>query len=456
MMNRGEGTCQLRMNRFGKGGFSLALPVVGIFCLCLAVLSSGCRGRERTRASGSNPSSETIKSPNPERTFTEDVAFLRQHVETLVLESGPSRIAVVPAYQGRVMTSTAGGDTDMSFGWLNYEAIQQGVLRGQAAEGKLQAQIHVFGGEERFWLGPEGGQFGIYFAPGAEFEFGAWKTPPSIDTEPFTIESQSENEVVFRERMELVNHSGFRFDFAVQRKVSILDRTEVEQVLNEPLGEEIKAVGYETVNQLTNLGQDAWTRETGALSVWLLGMYKHSPETIVVIPINDSDQEVLGPIVNDEYFGKVPGDRLKHQADVLLFRADGQYRSKIGISPDRSLGIAGSYAAETGTLNLVIYERPQSHDGYVNSMWELQEAPFSGDAINAYNDGAPEPGADPLGPFYELETSSPAAFLAPGESVRHVQQTIHLQGPQEILDRISRRKLRLGLDAIGRSFTAPL
>ena len=55
----------------------------------------------------------------------------------------------------------------------------------------MEDHIYVFGGEERFWLGPEGGQYAIYFAPGAKFEFDAWHTPPLIDTEPFDLVSST-------------------------------------------------------------------------------------------------------------------------------------------------------------------------------------------------------------------------------------------------------------------------
>jgi uncharacterized protein DUF6786 len=42
--------------------------------------------------------------------FDDDVAFLRQRLEVVVLgpPAGP-RVAVVPAWQGRVVTSTVGG-----------------------------------------------------------------------------------------------------------------------------------------------------------------------------------------------------------------------------------------------------------------------------------------------------------------------------------------------------------
>ena len=83
----------------------------------------------------------------------------------------------------------------------------------------------------------------------------------------------------------------------------------------------------------------------------------------------------------------------------------------------------------------------------MNSMWEMQEEPFNGDVINAYNDGSPAPGEPPLGPFYELETSSPAAALKPGETMTHIQQTLHLKG-SEALDPIAKRLLGVHLDQI--------
>src|SRR5258708_7363161 len=108
-------------------------------------------------------------------TFADDVAFLRQHQTVIELAdpSGQARVAAVPGWQGRIMTSTAGGGAGASYGWVNRELI---------ASGKLAPHINVFGGEDRFWLGPEGGQFSIFFAQGATFDLAHWFTPASIDT----------------------------------------------------------------------------------------------------------------------------------------------------------------------------------------------------------------------------------------------------------------------------------
>jgi len=75
-------------------------------------------------------------------------------------------------------------------------------------------------------------------------------------------------------------------------------------------------------------------------------------------------------------------------------------------------------------------------------------APFRGDVVNSYNDGPPAPGAKPLGPFYELETSSPAAALAPGRSLTHVHRTFHFQGERAGLDALARALLGVSLDEV--------
>jgi hypothetical protein len=156
--------------------------------------------------------------------------------------------------------------------------------------------------------------------------------------------------------------------------------------------------------------------------------------------------------VKDDYFGKVPPDRLKVKDDVVFFRGDGQYRSKIGVPPRRALALAGSYDAANRILTIVTFTRPSGAREYVNSMWEIQREPYGGDVINSYNDGPPAPGKPPLGPFYELETSSPALVLEPGQRYTHVHRTFHFTGPEPELDAIARAALKVGLADVKAAF----
>ncbi|MFC1766203.1 DUF6786 family protein, partial [Planctomycetota bacterium] len=345
--------------------------------------------------------------------FADDVAFMKRHTPIVLLKDGDAAVAVAPDYQGRVMTSTFDREVGPSFGWINRPVIEKGFLSDAEKKGKLEEHIYIFGGEERFWLGPEGGQYAIFFKPGTKFEFSDWTTPPVIDTEPFELVEQTDASATFKHSTELINYSGAQFKVGIERTVKLLGKDDASKLLGVELSDGLRMVGYETDNRIINTGSNTWKAETGLLSIWMLGMYNPSPETTVVIPFKAGSDANLGPKVNDTYFGKVPPEYLKVEEQRLFFRGDGTRRGKIGISPQRSQGIAGSYDAAGQVLNVVTYNVQGAPNGFVNSMWELQKEPYAGDVINSYNDGSPEPGVAPLGPFYELETSSPAAALKP-------------------------------------------
>ncbi|HVU33432.1 MAG TPA: DUF6786 family protein [Opitutaceae bacterium] len=375
----------------------------------------------------------------PATTFRDDTAFLRQHTSVIVLQGQGGRVAVVPAWQGRVMTSSAEGDAGLSFGWINRSLI---------ASGKTVPHMNAFGGEDRFWMGPEGGQFGLFFAPGVPFDYEHWFTPPIFDTLPFQVVHQSTGSVEFTARFSLKNHSGTAFAVAADRKITLLDPAAAWKDLGVAASPGVNVVAFETSNRITNAGAAAWTKQTGLLSIWILGMFQPTPATTIVVPIKPGDASELGPKVTSNYFGAVPPARLAVRDNALLFAADGRFRSKIGVNPRRSRGVLGSYDAEHHVLTIVQFNQPDGVTDYVNSLWQVQERPFGGDVENSYNDGPPTPGAKPMGPFYELETSSPAAALAPGQSMTHLHRTIHLRGPMLKLDAIARATLGVSLQEI--------
>lgn len=376
--------------------------------------------------------------------FKDDVAFLKQHTKVVVLtaKNNLAQAAVNPDLQGRVMTSTAGGPDGLSFGWINREFI---------AAKQNNVHMNAFGGEDRFWLGPEGGQFSIFFKKGVPFNLDNWFTPPPINAEAYDVVAQEVDRIHFKKTMHLVNYSETEFDLELNRVVRLLDEKEVEGLgITVPQG--VKMVAYQSDNKITNTGAKEWTKDTGLLSIWILGMFNPSPATTIVIPFKSGPEEALGPVVNDAYFGKVPADRLVVKDGLLFFSGDGQYRSKIGISPKRAKPFLGSYDAANQVLTIAHLTIPEGATDYVNSMWQIQDNPFGGDAVNSYNDGPPAPGAKPLGPFYELESSSSAAALKPGETFDHIHTTIHFQGDEKALDKIARQVFGVGLAEIKGAF----
>lgn len=377
--------------------------------VALTFLLAGCA---RTATDQAPMVTDTEAPP----TFAEDVRFLEQHGPVQVLEApSGARVALSAQYQGRVMTSAVAPGR-RSLGWINRDFIEAGQT-GTAFDN--------YGGEDRFWLGPEGGQYGLYFAPGSAFEFSNWQVPAAFAEGAWTIEEQSDTSVTYTRSMQVTNYGGTTFDLNVERTVRLLTDDDVAAHLDTAVPDGAQWVGFETINRVTNTGEEAWQEETGQPSIWILGQYEPFGTTYVVIPF-DTSATTSEEIVNDAYFGEVPPGRLAVRDGYVLFKCDGEYRSKIGLGPTRATPLLGSYNAEIQLLTLVQYNKPSGATDYVNSMWEMQEEPYGGDVVNAYNDGPPEPGMDPLGGFYEMETSSPALALQPGESYTHVHRTVHL------------------------------
>ena len=374
-----------------------------------------------------------MKTPKEQMEFTKgtfgyDLNFLKNlHKDIVVLgdDSIGAQVIILPAYQGRVMTSTAEGLAGQSFGWLNHDLI---------ASGKPTPHFSAYGGEERFWLGPEGGQFSIYFSKGKDFIFDNWFVPKEIDNEPFELLSFDKNKAAFEKTMHLENYSGTIFDLKVNRTISLLTNNQVQEYIgNMPEG--IKFVGFQSENTLTNTGSKTWDKQTGLLSIWILSMLNADDSTTIIIPLKKTDSLQTKKTLTDDYFGKVPSDRLKKNDELLLFKADGNYRSKIGVSPAAALPIAGSYDSKNGVLTIAQFSLPEGASEYVNSLWKMQDDPFSGDAVNAYNDG-PIDGKQ-MGKFYELESSSPAASLESGQQVTHIHRTMHFKGSKEKLNELA-------------------
>lgn len=397
-----------------------------IALLAFIVTLLGCSGQPST----GNEQAKTAADSAAATAYLKDRQFLaRYHTNLVELQRGDAKALVCPAYQGRVMTSTADGQA--SYGWINYELIRSG---------KIGPHMNAFGGEDRFWLGPEGGQYALFFKPGDPFDADHWQTPAVLDSEPFALATKTDTSATFTRQFALTNYAGTRLELGVERTVSLLDKAAISQLLGQPV-DSLNAVGIQSANVLTNRGRQAWTEQTGMPSVWILSMLNASPQTTVIVPFRAG----AGQPINDSYFGKVPADRLVLTKTAGLFKADARYRSKIGVSPARATNWLGSYNPTTQTLTLVTYSFNPRNQRYVNSAWEQQKQPFAGDVVNAYNDGPMKPGQPQMGQFYEMESSSPAADLRPGASLSHRHTIIHLQGPERVLSAIAQRLLTTAL-----------
>lgn len=405
--------------------------IIACFLLSGTIYMTACNDAGTT---GENNTEETKYEAG---SFGYDVQFLKQHDSIIVLENGDAQVIVSPKYQAKVFTSSANGMNGKSFGWINYKAFTAPV----------DAHMNAYGGENRLWLGPEGGKFSLFFPKDSSMVFDNWKTPAAIDTEAWDVTAKDAQSVTMKKDMQITNYAGTTLQIGAERSVAILSAQDIAQKVGVSFDTSVKATGYQTVNTITNSGKEAWTEKTGMPCLWILDMFNPSPKVVIAIPYKAN---ATGKVATTDYFGEIPGDRIKYQDGVLLFKADGKSRGKLGIGPNRALPVAGSYDAQNQVLTITVFDIDSS-GRYLNQEWNTKKPPFSGDAVNAYNDGPLQDGSQ-MGPFYEIESVSPAAFLQPGQSLTHQHAVFHFTGNEQVLDSISKKVLQISLEALKNAF----
>lgn len=379
-------------------------------------------------------------SDTPQKgTFAYDLHFLKKKDSIILLKSsdGHSQAIISAKYQGKIFTSTAEGDTGRSMGWINYHAF----------DARLDPHMNAYGGEDRLWLGPEGGKFALFFKPGTNMIFDNWHTPAAIDNEAWTVISKKDKSVSLTKDMNLINYTGTMLKLKVGRDISLLERNDIKKALNIDMDDHIKAVGIKTDNCITNISSIAWTEKTGAPCLWNLDMFTPSAETVIVIPYND---HVTGKIATTDYFGQIPPDRVFYKNGHLFFKADGKSRGKLGMPANRTKSIAGSYDAANNILTIASFD-VSNQSPYLNQEWTPDKDPLIGDAVNAYNDG-PLANGTQMGPFFEIESVSPGAFLKPGQTLTHQHNIFHFTGDKASLNKIAIKTLGVSLSDIQSAF----
>ncbi len=371
--------------------------------------------------------------------FGYDLEFLKSKDSVVILrnDAGNAQLIISPKYQGKVFTSTAGGLEGRSFGWINYKAF----------DAKPDSHMNAYGGEDRLWLGPEGGKYSIFFKPGTKMKFENWRTPAAIDTENWKLNSANAKTLAMSKDMLLQNYAGTLLKLRINRDIQILENADIEKELGIELNENVKSVGFQTNNTLTNMSDIAWTEQAGAPCMWNLDMFSPSSKTVIVMPYIEN---ASGKVVTTDYFGQIPADRVTYQNGILFFKADGKSRGKLGIPPHRAKPVAGSYDAENNILTITSFD-VDNNGTYLNQEWNTEKNPLVGDAVNAYNDGPLADGSQ-MGPFYEIESVSPAAFLKPQSKLSHKHCVFHFIGDKTKLNQIATKVLGISLDKIQSAF----
>jgi hypothetical protein len=360
-------------------------------------------------------------------TFGYDLRYLSEKDRIVVLQSddAQAQIIVSPGYQGKVFTSTAEGLDGKSLGFVNYKVFEAG---------ELNEHMNGYGGENRLWIGPEGGCFSVFFKPGAAQTYDNWFTPKPFDTEPWQTLASDRQTIRMEKEMQVSNYLGSRLHLKVCRKVSLLDASGIHSALGIYADERVRTVAYSTQNSLTNLDDYAWTPATGSVCIWMLDMFRVAPHSVIIVPFVQGGEEELGVVATTSYFGEIPAGRYRETDGCVFLKTDGKFRSKIGLNSKRTKALAGNYDPDSGRLTVATFDVDRNAV-YLNQEWNPEKNPLEGDVFNAYNDGPLEDGSI-MGPFLELESGSPAALLQPGESLVHNHNVFHFVGEEAALGEI--------------------
>ncbi|MCM2681261.1 DUF6786 family protein [Echinimonas agarilytica] len=370
-------------------------------------------------------------------TFNDDVELLKQKHQPIILTNGNSRLAVLAEYQGRAMVSSMAGDSGQSIGWMDRQLLQQDLSNVQ--------NLNV-GGVSRLWYGPEKGPYALFFKPGKEQVVETIHYPDAMTHIAFDVVKQSSQQVEFNKTIQLTNHMGTDFTFDVNRRIELFDREQLVESLGVPIPLALDAVGFSAKTQLTNASTKTLSRDKGLVAIWELGCFY--PNATVAIPMEPPLAEITS------YFTPLKHSHTRVKGNTVFYKADASYLNKIGIRPAQTKPIMGSYNAELNMLTVVKFQfKPPADGTYVNSEWVDDVDPYAGDVTNIFNHGIQQDGK--AGPFYEMETSSHASELSPGQSTEHYHNTYHFSGNKKQLSRVSEALLGVTLQQLQQAFDSP-
>lgn len=371
----------------------------------------------------------SCNSDSKKHVFQDDLDFFNQYIQPVVLKDGDRQVVISPELQGRILVSTANGLRGSSYGWYDKSLI---------ASDSVFQNISKVGGASRIWFGPDQGENDVFVEVDALTNEVTRKAPKDLDTLQFEVLEKTENTITLGSKMHIKNLKHTIFDIDVLRRITLFSTAQIMSNLDVPVSESVDAVGFGAITSMTNIGDD-WTKEKGVISLWELGCMQPTAQTTVVIPLKSNDAK---PTI---YFTELDDTRIKVENNVLYYKADAEYLNKIGTLPEITLPVFGSYSPELNLLTIVRYSFSGEQD-YVNAYPDNVD-PFRGDVINIFNDGTwGEIG--PFGPFYELETSSPAKALKNGERLSHFHETYHFEGSKEALNSIALKVLNASIDEI--------
>ncbi|MER2491334.1 DUF6786 family protein [Catenovulum sediminis] len=364
--------------------------------------------------------------------FKQDIQLLSIHYKPVVLKSDKQAIIVLPELQGRIMSATLAGQNANAIGWFNREYLKQPHTQRNA----------VIGGVQRLIYGPETGQFSQFFQPNSGTTADDIYYQNAITFQNFNIAQQSAKHVKLTAPITLTNHAGYTFNFDLTRNITLLSQAETEKLLSIQLPESIEYVSYGSQDEIIHTGNSPWTKKTGLVSLWTLAAYQSNDNMTAIIPFKGELKSVT------PYFNETKKSHTKIIKPFVFYRADGEYMNKIGIPVNNTRPYLAAYDSYNQRLTIEYFHISNKENrNYLTASWITPKDAYNGEIVNIFNDG-PDDFGHYFGHFFELEASSAAFELAPGESQKHFHYSFHFSGEKNKLNQIAKQVLGLSLDDV--------
>lgn len=396
------------------------------------------------------------------------IEFLESKTKVLELCNNlGARVAVCPEWNGRVMTSSADGLDGDSFGLIHVAGIEKG---------HQESGYDFFGGEDQFSLAPEGGPFSLFYEVPPEIPliqtqplhrtFGFHEGPFEIDQAP------PDPQIRLRRNMKMRNLVGATFDLDIIRTARLTNREDLEDLFGETLANtldqrDLSYVSYQTTTSLINRN-GPFSKNTGLVSIRIRGMFNSTSNHVVLLPFKSGDEANAEPTVDIDYFGMAPHGHLRLLSRMLLLRADGKYRCRIGVSRKRVMACFGAVDFRSGVLTLIHFSLPPNPIEYYYNNNDLRlpsdldsrdfakvreyfltetlrpkenrndhpqpdflESAYNGNVLRVFTNG---PSDGFFCPYYKFDVFSPASELQKNEHLTHTQHTLHINADRATLE----------------------
>ncbi len=368
--------------------------------------------------------------------FGLDLAFLEKYADCIVLGEDESFVAVSPKLQARVMTSTLSGDDGYSMGWINRNLI---------ASGEKESHGNLYGGEDRFWIGPEGTDHSVFFEKDALFVPDNWKIPQDISSKPWKVKSKNRHQASFEKEISLKNAKGENIKILASREITYITKENAKIILDTEIPETVKMVAFQSVNKITNKGEKPWGEKSGLINLAVVSTFHANKSTYAFLPFNQGSPKDIGSIITDMYNESPIGDRLSVAGDFVRMRMDGSKLGEIFMNPKRTRNILGAYDSDQNLLTIITFVPPPAPAKYIAPYWRRTNDMLDGDAVSIFNNGPANHDTFYADKFFKTSTFSPALALEPQKSQLHIQRTFHFKGSEYELEKIAQKLLGVSM-----------